>query len=111
MIIIFLMRLVWSEISFPRYLPIIFPSRSFSIGCTDSPITGFSIGMFIRSGSKARNMEGPVSIISKVHHEWTAPIALATDYCHPVEHALVNVLPNIAYAILIGSDPFSYLFW
>jgi len=49
--------------------------------------------------------------VHKVHHEWTAPIALATDYCHPVEHALVNVLPNIAYAILIGSDPFSYLFW
>ena len=49
--------------------------------------------------------------IAQVHHEWTAPIALATDYCHPVEHALVNVLPNIAYAILIGSDPFSYLFW
>ena len=40
----------------------------------------------------------------QVHHEWTAPIALATDYCHPLEHALVNVLPNIAYAIVIGSD-------
>ena len=47
----------------------------------------------------------------QVHHEWTAPIALATDYCHPLEHALVNVLPNIAYAIIIGSDPFSYLYW
>lgn len=49
--------------------------------------------------------------VHKVHHEWTAPIALATDYCHPLEHALVNVLPNIAYAIIIGSDPFSYLYW
>ena len=47
----------------------------------------------------------------QVHHEWTAPIALATDYCHPLEHACVNVLPNIAYAIVIGSDPFSYLYW
>jgi len=49
--------------------------------------------------------------VHKVHHEWTAPIALASDYCHPVEHLLVNVLPNIAYGLLFGSDPFSYLIW
>ena len=49
--------------------------------------------------------------VHKIHHEWTAPIALASDYCHPVEHLLVNVLPNIAYGLFIGSDPFSYLIW
>lgn len=49
--------------------------------------------------------------VHKIHHEWTAPIALASDYCHPVEHLLVNVLPNIAYGLIFGSDPFSYLIW
>jgi len=48
--------------------------------------------------------------VHKVHHEFTAPIALATDYCHPLEHLLVNVLPNIGY-ILFGADAFSYLIW
>ena len=49
--------------------------------------------------------------VHKIHHEWTAPIALASDYCHPAEHLLVNVLPNIAYGLLFGSDPFSYFTW
>ena len=49
--------------------------------------------------------------VHKVHHEWTAPLALSSDYCHPLEHLLVNVLPNIAYALIFGSDPFSYLIW
>ena len=47
----------------------------------------------------------------QIHHQWTAPIALASDYCHPAEHLLVNVLPNISYALLLGSDPFTYLMW
>ena len=47
----------------------------------------------------------------QIHHQWTAPIALASDYCHPLEHLLVNVLPNISYALLLGSDPFTYLMW
>jgi len=49
--------------------------------------------------------------VHKTHHEWTAPIALASDYCHPLEHLLVNVLPNVSYGIICGSDPFSYLVW
>ena len=49
--------------------------------------------------------------VHKIHHEWTAPLALASDYCHPLEHLLVNVLPNIAYAAILGCDPFSYLIW
>ena len=102
MIIILLLRIVCSDSSLSS------SSRFFSTGCTDSPTTDCSIGMFTRWGSNAPCVQHSDS---QVHHEWTAPIALATDYCHPVEHALVNVLPNIAYAILIGSDPFSYLFW
>jgi len=49
--------------------------------------------------------------VHKIHHEWTAPIALASDYCHPLEHIFVNVLPNIAYGIFFDSDPFSFLVW
>lgn len=49
--------------------------------------------------------------VHKIHHEWTAPIALANHYCHPVEHLLVNVMPNIFYALIWGSDSFSYLAW
>jgi len=33
--------------------------------------------------------------IHKKHHEWTSPIALATFYCHPFEHFLVNLVPAI----------------
>ena len=47
----------------------------------------------------------------QIHHQWTAPIALASDYCHPAEHLLVNVLPNISSALLLGSDPVTYLMW
>ena len=49
--------------------------------------------------------------VHKIHHQWTAPIALASDYCHPLEHLLVNVLPNISYGIIVGSDPFTFLLW
>ena len=49
--------------------------------------------------------------VHKIHHQWTAPIALSSDYCHPLEHLLVNVLPNISYGIMYGSDPFTFLLW
>jgi len=29
----------------------------------------------------------------KKHHEWTAPVALAAIYCHPLEHAISNLIP------------------
>lgn len=31
--------------------------------------------------------------IHKVHHRFTAPIALAAQYAHPIEHLLANTLP------------------
>lgn len=49
--------------------------------------------------------------VHKIHHQWTAPIALASDYCHPLEHLFVNVLPNLSYPLIFGMDPFSYLMW
>jgi sterol desaturase/sphingolipid hydroxylase (fatty acid hydroxylase superfamily) len=31
----------------------------------------------------------------KQHHQFTTPVALASEYCHPVEHILSNILPII----------------
>lgn len=42
-------------------------------------------------------------MVHKRHHEWTAPIAIATNYCHPVEHALCNLLPVMIGPLLCGS--------
>jgi fatty acid hydroxylase domain-containing protein 2 len=36
----------------------------------------------------------------KMHHEWTAPIAVMAVYCHPVEHVLCNFLPMMGSVIL-----------
>ena len=39
-------------------------------------------------------------------------MALAADYCHPLEHLLVNILPNISYCLLVpGTDPASNTVW
>jgi sterol desaturase/sphingolipid hydroxylase (fatty acid hydroxylase superfamily) len=32
-------------------------------------------------------------MIHKVHHTWTAPNALSSVYCHPLEHVLCNMFP------------------
>ena len=34
-------------------------------------------------------------LIHKRHHQWTSPIAIATLYCHPIEHILCNYLPPL----------------
>ncbi|CRG83089.1 hypothetical protein PISL3812_00437 [Talaromyces islandicus] len=31
----------------------------------------------------------------KQHHQFTTPVALASEYCHPVEHIVSNILPII----------------
>ncbi|KAH8704086.1 sterol desaturase [Talaromyces proteolyticus] len=31
----------------------------------------------------------------KQHHQFTTPVALASEYCHPVEHIMSNILPII----------------
>ena len=39
--------------------------------------------------------------IHKIHHEWKAPVAAMSQYCHPIEHLLCNLLPPFAgFAIL-----------
>ena len=41
--------------------------------------------------------------IHKVHHRFTAPVALAAQYAHPVEHIVANVLPIILPPMLLRS--------
>lgn len=36
--------------------------------------------------------------IHKLHHEFTAPTALAAAFAHPAEHAISNILPAVVFA-------------
>jgi methylsterol monooxygenase len=40
--------------------------------------------------------------IHKVHHQWTAPIAITAVYCHPIEHIVSNLLP-----VTMGKEEFT----
>lgn len=41
--------------------------------------------------------------VHKTHHEWTAPVGVSSIYCHPLEHAVVNLFPVVAGPALTGS--------
>lgn len=47
--------------------------------------------------------------VHKKHHEWSAPVALATYHCHPLEHILSNFLPPHLGMILMGSHFVTFL--
>jgi len=49
--------------------------------------------------------------IHKIHHEWTAPVALTAVYAHPLEHLLSNSIPVMAGPLLMGSHPVSMWIW
>ena len=42
--------------------------------------------------------------IHKIHHEWTAPNALMSVYCHPIEHLLCNLLPTSAGFVILRTN-------
>ncbi|EHK23612.1 uncharacterized protein TRIVIDRAFT_36785 [Trichoderma virens Gv29-8] len=39
----------------------------------------------------------------KQHHKFTAPVAFSSQYAHPVEHLMANVLPILLPSLLLGS--------
>lgn len=43
--------------------------------------------------------------------EWTSPIALTGQYCHPVEHLTTNILPAVIGPGLMGSNVISVAIW
>ncbi|XP_046460624.1 fatty acid hydroxylase domain-containing protein 2-like [Daphnia pulex] len=47
----------------------------------------------------------------KVHHEWTAPIALTASYNHPLDHLIVNILPTTVGLFLTNAHFFTTWIW
>ena len=39
----------------------------------------------------------------KIHHEWDAPYAFMSQYCHPLEEMAVNALPCFLGPIIMGA--------
>ncbi|KAI9925461.1 hypothetical protein ASPWEDRAFT_41549 [Aspergillus wentii DTO 134E9] len=46
--------------------------------------------------------------IHKKHHQFTAPFALATQFAHPLEHLLTNVLPVTLPPEMLGSHVLTF---
>lgn len=51
------------------------------------------------------------SKIHKIHHQFTAPIALAAIYAHPAEVILGNIIPMITGPILCKTHVLTYMLW
>lgn len=49
--------------------------------------------------------------VHKVHHEWTAPVALAASYAHPLEHLIGNLIPPALGPILLNSHIVTEWLW
>jgi len=49
--------------------------------------------------------------IHKIHHEFKAPIGLASEYAHPVELVLSNIVPGAIGPLIMQSHPISTWVW
>ncbi|KAL7293813.1 hypothetical protein TKK_0012873 [Trichogramma kaykai] len=49
--------------------------------------------------------------VHKRHHEWQAPIAIVSIYCHPLEHVLSNLLPIVSGILIVGAHVFVAKIW
>lgn len=47
----------------------------------------------------------------KLHHEWTAPIALSSYYNHPLDHLIGNILPSTLGLSLTNAHFFTSWLW
>ncbi|KAJ3281807.1 hypothetical protein HK104_011262 [Borealophlyctis nickersoniae] len=49
--------------------------------------------------------------IHKSHHRFTAPIAISSEYAHPLEHVVSNILPIVAGPTLMRSHLVTLWIW
>ncbi|CAI2340653.1 unnamed protein product [Caenorhabditis sp. 36 PRJEB53466] len=49
--------------------------------------------------------------IHKKHHEWTAPVSIASIYAHPIEHAISNLGRSLFGAVLFRCHVVTYYMW
>lgn len=49
--------------------------------------------------------------IHKIHHEFKAPIALASEYAHPIEYLFSNIIPGAVGPHLLKSHPLVAWLW
>jgi methylsterol monooxygenase len=49
--------------------------------------------------------------IHKQHHEWIAPVAMCSVYCHPVEYILSNLIPVVAGPMITRAHASVGLLW
>lgn len=47
----------------------------------------------------------------KVHHEWTAPVALTAFYNHPLDHLIGNIVPTVVGPGLLNAHIFTSCVW
>ena len=49
--------------------------------------------------------------IHKIHHEWTASIAIVAIYAHPLEHLFVNLASVFAGSLVLGCHIATIWIW
>lgn len=49
--------------------------------------------------------------IHKIHHEWKAPIGIASIYAHPTEHLITNMTSTILGPTILSSDVCTLWIW
>ncbi|CAO1394518.1 unnamed protein product [Diamesa tonsa] len=49
--------------------------------------------------------------IHKTHHEWKAPMAIVSIYCHPVEHLMSNMFPALIGPFIVNAHVSTTWIW